>query len=110
MKILKLLNKTFLSILIIFSFLIVNSFSENEPVDIWNIDKEQIQENSENKELISITENELESEKIDVFSLQTKDGSDSIKIDETLDSKEIKIIGLYAVSYTHLTLPTNDQV
>ncbi len=95
MKILKLLNKTYLSILIILFFSIVNSFSENEPVDIWNIDKEQLQENSENKELISITENEIESEKIDVFSLQTKDGSDSIKIDETLNSKEIEIIGLY---------------
>ena len=95
MKILKLLNKTYLSILIILFFSTVNSFSENEPVDIWNIDKEQLQENSENKELISVTENELESEKIDVFSLQTKDGSDSIKVDETLDSKEIKIIGLY---------------
>ena len=95
MKILKLLNKTYLSILIILFFSMVNSFSENEPVDIWNIDKEQLQENSENKELISITENELESEKIDVFSLQTKDGSDLIKVDETLDSKEIKIIGLY---------------
>ena len=50
MKILKLLNKTYLSILIIFFFSIVNSFSENEPVDIWNIDKEQIEENSESKE------------------------------------------------------------
>ena len=95
MKILKLLNKTYLSILIILSFSIANSFSENEPVDIWNIDKEQIQENSENKELISITESELETEKIDVFNMQTKDRSDSIKVDETLDSKEIKIIGLY---------------
>ncbi|WP_440938493.1 hypothetical protein [Candidatus Pelagibacter sp.] len=95
MKILKLLNKIYLSILIILFFSTVNSFSENEPVDIWNIDKEQLQENSENKELISITENELESEKIDVFSLQTKDESDLIKVDETLDSKEIKIIGLY---------------
>ncbi len=95
MKILKLLNKTYLSILIILLFSMVNSFSENEPVDIWNIDKEQLQENSENKELISITENELESEKIDVFSLQNKDRSDSIKVDETLNSKEIKIIGLY---------------
>ena len=65
MKILKLLNKTYLSILIIVFFSTVNSFSENEPVDIWNIDKEQLQENSENKELISITENELEGEKID---------------------------------------------
>ena len=95
MKILKLLNKTFLSILIIFSFSIANSFSENEPVDIWNIDKEQIEENSESKELISITESRPETEKIDVFNMQINDSSDSIKVDETLNSKEIKIIGLY---------------
>ena len=95
MKILKLLNKIYLSILIIFFFSTVNSFSQDEPVDIWNIDKEQIQENSENKELISISESELETEKIDVFNMQTKDKSDSIKVDETLNSKEIKIIGLY---------------
>ena len=49
MKILKLLNKTYLSIIIIFLFSIVNSFSQDEPVDIWNIYKEQIKENSENK-------------------------------------------------------------
>ena len=95
MKILKLLNKTYLSILIIFLFSMVNSFSENEPVDIWNIDKDQIKENSENKELISITESDLETEKIDVFKMQTKDSSVSIKVDETLNSKEINIIGLY---------------
>ncbi len=95
MKILKLLNKTYLSILIIFFFSIVNSSSQEEPVDIWNIDEKQIQENSENKELISISESELETEKIDVFNMQTKDRSDSIKVDETLNSKEIKIIGLY---------------
>ena len=95
MKILKLLNKTYLSILIIFFFSIVNSFSQDEPVDIWNIDKDQIQENSVNKELISITESELETEKIDVFNIQTKKRSDSIKVDENLNSKEIKIIGLY---------------
>ncbi len=95
MKILRLLNKIYLSILIIFFLSIVNSFSQDEPVDIWNIDKEQIQENSENKELISTLESELETEKIDVFNMQTKDRSDSIKVDETLNSKEIKIIGLY---------------
>ena len=95
MKILKLLNKTYLSILIILFFSIVNSLSENEPVDIWNINKEQIQDNSEDKELISITGSELEGEKISVFNMQTKDSSDLIKVDETLNSKETKIIGLY---------------
>ena len=73
MKILKLLNKTYLSILIILFFSTVNSFSENEPVDIWNIDKEQIQENSVSKELISITESEPKTEKIDVLNMQIND-------------------------------------
>ncbi len=95
MKTLKLLNKNYLSILVILFFSMVNSFSENEPVDIWNIDKEQIKKNSENKELITITESDLKSEKIDVFKMQTKDSLDPIKVDETLNSKEIKIIGLY---------------
>ena len=90
MKIIKLLNKTYLSILIIFLFSIVNSFSENEPVDIWNIDKEQIKENSEDKELISVTESDLETEKIDVFKMQIKSNLDTIKVDETLNSKQIK--------------------
>ena len=95
MKILKLLNKTYLSIIIILFLSIVNSLSENEPVDIWNIDKQQIQENSENKKLIPITKRDLETEKIDVFNMQIKNSSNSIKVDETLNSKEIKIIGLY---------------
>ena len=95
MKILKLLNKSYLSILIVLFFSIVNSFSENEPVDIWNTEKVQTQNNSENKELISITESEPEGKEIDIFNMQTKDRSNSIKVDETLNSKEIKIIGLY---------------
>ncbi|WP_440922750.1 hypothetical protein [Candidatus Pelagibacter sp.] len=95
MKILKLLNKTYLSIPIILFFSMVNSFSENEPVDIWNTEKVQTQNNSENKELISITESELEGKEIDIFNMQSKDNLDSIKVDETLNSKEIKIIGLY---------------
>ena len=87
MKILKLLNKIYLSILIIFFFSIANSFSQDEPVDIWNIDKEQIQENSENKELISTTESELGTEKIDVFNIHTNKRSFSIIVYENLNSK-----------------------
>ncbi len=95
MKISKLLNKIYLSILFIFFLSMANSLSENNPVDIWNIDKKQIQENSENNESISITERNPETEKIDVFNMQSKDNSDLIKIDKTLNSKEIEIIGLY---------------
>ncbi len=95
MKILKLLNKTYLSIPIILFFSMVNSFSENEPVDIWNTEKVQMQNNSENKELISITESEPEGKEIDIFNMQSKYNLESIKVDETLNSKKIKIIGLY---------------
>tara|TARA_B100001057_G_scaffold38607_1_gene34766 strand:+ start:137 stop:1909 length:1773 start_codon:yes stop_codon:yes gene_type:complete len=95
MKILKLLNRIYLPILSILLLTIVNSFSENEPVDIWDLDKEQIQENTKNKESISITDSDLESEKIDVFNMQIKNSPDLIKVDDNLNSKEIKIIGLY---------------
>ncbi len=95
MKILKLLSRIYLPILSILLLTIVNSFSENEPVDIWNLDKEQIQENTKDKELISITNTDIESEKIDVFNMQIKNSTDSIKVDDNFDSKEVKIIGLY---------------
>ena len=58
----------------------------------YYIDKEKVQENSENEALTSITEGEPETEKIDVFNMQIKDTPNSIKVDETLNSKEIKII------------------
>ena len=95
MKILKLLNKTHLTILIILFFTMVNVFAENQPVDIWNVDKEKTKETTENKESISNSESDLETEKIDVFNMQIKNSSESIIVDESLNSKEIKIIGLY---------------
>jgi len=95
MKILKLLNRKYLSIITIFFYMIVNSFSENQPVDIWNVDKNQTQENLENKESKSELDTNLEINSIDVFSMQTDTENFLIKIDETLNSKEIKILGLY---------------
>ena len=50
MKILKLLNRIYLIIITIFFLITSSSFAENEPVDIWNIDKKEIKENSKNKE------------------------------------------------------------
>ena len=40
MKILKLLNKKYFSIILVL-LLIVPSYSEEQPVDIWNIDKKK---------------------------------------------------------------------
>ena len=95
MKILRLLNKKYFSITTIFLFMIVNSFSENQPVDIWNIDKNETQENLKNKELKSDSEINLKKNSIDVFNMQNDTKDLLIKVDETLNSKEIKILGLY---------------
>ena len=47
MKILKLLNKKYFSIIIIFLFHLLMSIAEDQPIDIWNIDKKAIETTSE---------------------------------------------------------------
>ena len=47
MKLLKLLNNKYLSIIIIFSFSSIFAIAEDQPIDIWNIDKKSIEAESE---------------------------------------------------------------
>ena len=95
MKILRLLNKKYLSIIIIFFLTIESSLSENQPVDIWNIDKNEIEENLDNKKSSSITEKGLETLNLDVFNMQSDNENDLIKVDNNLISQDLKIVGLY---------------
>ena len=91
MKILRLLNKKFLSILIIFLFcgFFVNS---QEPVDIWQVEDKELKENKDVTQDIddkSIPQNkiyEMQSQKIN---------QSNIAQDQTLISSEVDIIGLY---------------
>ena len=95
MKILRLLNKKYLTILSIFFLTISNSVSEENPVDIWNIDKKEIEESSKNLEETSNTGMNSTSNNIDVFKMQLKNNNNLIEVDNSLDSKVIKLIGLY---------------
>jgi len=92
MKILKLLNKKNLSIIIIYLLLSYSVFAEDTPVDIWNIDKKEVkiveEENTPVEKIEEITETSI-------YDLQEDKNKDSIKLDQRLDSKEIKIAGLY---------------
>ena len=94
MKILRLLNKKYFSITTIFLFMIVNSFSENQPVDIWNIDKNETQINLENKELKSDPEINLEKSGINVFNMQNNnEGKRKVSISHKKDTnKSLKIL------------------
>jgi hypothetical protein len=91
MKILKLLNKKNLSI-VIFSLFSFSSFAEDKPVDIWNIEKQETENISE--ENLSIENKQVVSES-SVYKMQSDKNEDSIKLDQELTSKTIKIAGLY---------------
>ncbi len=95
MKILRSLSKKYLSIIIIFFLIISNSHAEDKPVDIWNIDKEKIKKNSENKESSFLNDDQDRIIETNVFNMQSQKNNNEIKVDISLNSKEIKIIGLY---------------
>ena len=90
MKILKLLNKIYFSI--IFVLLVgLNSYADDKPVDIWNID------NSDNKKDSNSIDTKIikEEKETDIYSMQSQKVTNLIELDESLNSKQIKITGLY---------------
>ncbi len=95
MKILKLLNRKSFTIILLslFSFGVC---AEDQPVDIWSIEKEKddeklltneiiINENPENK-----TQNEF-----NIYNMQSQKENNSIKLEENSNTNEIKIYGLF---------------
>ena len=96
MKILKLLNKNCLSIILILLFGL-NSFAEDQPVDIWNIDKDELKTNSLGDDDKTLKEEiVIETEfKSNVYKMQSEKEINAINLEYKLDSQEIKIVGLY---------------
>ena len=96
MKISKLLNKKNFSIIIIFCFFGLNSLAEDQPVDIWNIDEKESSDNSNNS--TSVLENVDENNQLfdsEIYKMQSEKQIDKIELNSTIESKEIKILGLY---------------
>jgi hypothetical protein len=92
MKSLKLLNKKLLLNILFFLFLTLGLRSE-EPVDIWNLETKQKNQNeikNNNLEADTITENNIYK-----MQSQNEDGAIIIEEDQTIVSKETKIVGLY---------------
>ena len=96
MKISKLLNKNCLSIILILLFGL-NSFAEDQPVDIWNIDKDKLETNSLSDDDKALKEEiVIETEfKSNVYKMQSEKEINAINLEDKLDSQEIKIVGLY---------------
>ena len=94
MKILKLLNKRYFSIVLVL-FFGLNLFAEEQPVDIWNIDKKEIENNP--SVTFGLEENNLENSKettSSIYNMQVQK-KNSIELIEDLNSNKVDIIGLY---------------
>ena len=91
MKNLKLLNKNYLSV-ILFYFIFGFAAQSLEPIDIWNIEEKK---ETENLDVIEdSSENNVSQNSI--YKMQSQKNNElNIEADQTLASKEIKIIGLY---------------
>ena len=95
MKILKLLNKNYLSIILIIFLFSFNLKAEDEPIDIWNINQNKIEETQ-----LDIGQNNLnignnKNSQTSIFDIQSEKEIETVKISSSLNSQEIKIIGLY---------------
>jgi len=95
MKILRSLNKNFYFVLL-YLFLGLNSLAEDQPADIWNINKKSIESSSQNNELN--LEKEIQSKKkkeMGIYKMQSQNKNNLIELDQALETKKIEIIGLY---------------
>jgi hypothetical protein len=97
MKILKLLNSKYLSILLLIFLTTVTVNAEDEPIDIWNIDQNKIEENSSSNNQNNLETNSSDTEvaQPSIFELQSEKEIETVQVSSDLNSQEIKIIGLY---------------
>ena len=95
MKILKLLSKKNFSIVLIILSCLTKSYAEEKPVDIWNIDEEKIKEPPKIDESVLKNMEDESLPEFDIYNMQSQKQNDQIKLDETLESRDVQIIGLY---------------
>ena len=97
MKISKSLNRISFVLFFIIILSGTPSYSEEQPVDIWNLEKKEVEKKITNDNTnISQTNSEIQtSTEPSIFSLQSSNDNDLILQDKKIESQEIKIIGLY---------------
>ena len=103
MKTLKLLNKKNIILLIFFVFF--NNSLANEPADIWNIDKSEIETN-ETDQINTSSSDEVSEEIISVYDLNNKknqENQNSVLLENNLENK-ISLYGLYDPDENNLSI------
>ena len=91
MKTLKLLNSKYLSILLMTFVVGLNANAEEEPIDIWNIDKANIEKTKSNNEEVIVEQVSEPS----VYDMQSQNKINTVRVDTSINSNNVKIVGLY---------------
>ena len=95
MKTLRLLNRKYFSIILTL-LLSINSYAEDKPVDIWNIEKETSIENTSNNSTTNQSISDVENKNnTSIYEMQSQKDTNVIKLEENTDYEKIKIVGLY---------------
>ncbi len=95
MKILKLLNNNYFSILFVIFLIAFNVNAEDKPVDIWNIDQNKVEETKSNNDNNKLETDEPQISQSSLYDLQSKKKIETVEVSSSLNSQEIEIIGLY---------------
>ena len=93
MKILRLLNKK-IFLIIFFLFIGLTCYAEDKPIDIWNIDQEELEKGSTSENILANTKEEKKGV-TEIYNMQSQKNLILIEQDEISNSKEIKITGIY---------------
>ena len=71
------------------------SYAEEQPVDIWDIDKKELENKPSLTNITNDDDKKTTTTEFEIFNMQTQKKNNEIELDKNLDSKEIKIFGLY---------------
>ena len=95
MKILKLLNSNYLTILLIIFLLSFSARGEDKPIDIWDIDQSKVDETNSDSDLNNKENDGEQKTQSNIYDLQSQKEIDTVLVDSSLTSQEVKILGLY---------------
>ena len=95
MKILKLLNSNYLTILLIIFLLSFSAKGEDKPIDIWDIDQSKVDETNSDSDLNNKENDGEQKTQSNIYDLQSQKEIDTVLVDSSLTSQEVKILGLY---------------
>ena len=89
MKTSRLLNRS-LFLALFFFFISINTQAENQPVDIWNIEKKKTENNlPSNEKNLNDDSNLKKKLESDIYKMQSQKKFDSIELDQSLKNQNI---------------------